>query len=230
MSEQLPNLDPALLGDQPPVSGHRPRILLLYGSTRERSFSRLLVLEAARLLERFGAETRIFDPSGLPLPDDAPLEHPKVRELRDLVQWSEGQVWCSPERHGALSAVFKAQIDWIPLALGAVRPTQGKTLALMQVCGGSQSFNVVNQLRVLGRWMRMFTIPNQSSVPKAYLEFDEAGRMKPSPYYDRVVDVMEELFKFTLLLRERTEFLVNRYSERKESAEQLSARVDQRSL
>ncbi len=164
------------------------------------------------------------------MPDDAPLEHPKVRELRDLVQWSEGQVWCSPERHGALSAVFKAQIDWIPLALGAVRPTQGKTLALMQVCGGSQSFNVVNQLRVLGRWMRMFTIPNQSSVPKAYLEFDEAGRMKPSPYYDRVVDVMEELFKFTLLLRERTEFLVNRYSERKESAEQLSARVDQRSL
>ncbi|MCA4130702.1 arsenical resistance protein ArsH [Pseudomonas aeruginosa] len=208
----------------------RYRILLLYGSTRERSFSRLLVLEAARLLERFGAETRIFDPSGLPLPDDAPVEHPKVRELRDLVQWSEGQVWCSPERHGALSAVFKAQIDWIPLALGAVRPTQGKTLALMQVCGGSQSFNVVNQLRVLGRWMRMFTIPNQSSVPKAYLEFDEAGRMKPSPYYDRVVDVMEELFKFTLLLRERTEFLVNRYSERKESAEQLSARVDQRSL
>lgn len=233
MSEQLPNLDLSLF-DLPPAairaSEHKPRILLLYGSTRERSFSRLLVEEAARLLQHFGAETRLFDPSGLPLPDDVPVEHPKVQELRDLVQWSEGQVWCSPERHGALSAVFKAQIDWIPLALGAVRPTQGKTLAVMQVCGGSQSFNVVNQLRVLGRWMRMFTIPNQSSVPKAYLEFDDAGRMKPSAYYDRVVDVMEELVKFTLLLRDRQEFLVDRYSERKESAEQLSARVNQRSI
>ncbi|MBD9574830.1 arsenical resistance protein ArsH [Pseudomonas sp. PDM23] len=233
MSEQLPNLDLSLF-DLPPAttrtSEHKPRILLLYGSTRERSFSRLLVEEAARLLEHFGAETRIFNPSGLPLPDDVPVEHPKVQELRDLMQWSEGQVWCSPERHGALSAVFKAQIDWIPLALGAVRPTQGKTLAVMQVCGGSQSFNVVNQLRVLGRWMRMFTIPNQSSVPKAYLEFDDAGRMKPSAYYDRVVDVMEELVKFTLLLRDCQEFLVDRYSERKESAEQLSARVNQRSI
>lgn len=233
MSEQLPNLDLSLF-DLPSaatrISEHKPRILLLYGSTRERSFSRLLVEEAARLLEHFGAETRIFNPSGLPLPDDVPVEHPKVQELRDLVQWSEGQVWCSPERHGALSAVFKAQIDWIPLALGAVRPTQGKTLAVMQVCGGSQSFNVVNQLRVLGRWMRMFTIPNQSSVPKAYLEFDDAGRMKPSAYYDRVVDVMEELVKFTMLLRDRQEFLVDRYSERKESAEQLSARVNQRSI
>ncbi|MDH4548607.1 arsenical resistance protein ArsH [Pseudomonas sp. LB-090624] len=233
MSEHLPNIDLALF-DLPPTatvaSEHKPRILLLYGSTRERSFSRLLVEEAARLLEHFGAETRTFDPSGLPLPDDAPVEHPKVQALRELVQWSEGQVWCSPERHGAMSAVFKAQIDWIPLALGAVRPTQGKTLAVMQVCGGSQSFNVVNQLRVLGRWMRMFTVPNQSSVPKAYLEFDEAGRMKPSPYYDRLVDVMEELVKFTLLLRDRKEFLVDRYSERKESAEQLSARVNQRSI
>ncbi|EIU3225968.1 arsenical resistance protein ArsH [Pseudomonas aeruginosa] len=233
MSEQLPNLDLSLF-DLPPAatraSEHKPRILLLYGSTRERSFSRLLVEEAARLLQHFGAETRIFNPSGLPLPDDVPVEHPKVQELRDLVLWSEGQVWCSPERHGALSAVFKAQIDWIPLALGAVRPTQGKTLAVMQVCGGSQSFNVVNQLRVLGRWMRMFTIPNQSSVPKAYLEFDDAGRMKPSAYYDRVVDVMEELVKFTLLLRDRQDFLVDRYSERKESAEQLSARVNQRSI
>ncbi|RMI00082.1 arsenical resistance protein ArsH [Stutzerimonas nitrititolerans] len=233
MTEQLPNLDLSLFDGTPAVAGsssHKPRILLLYGSTRERSFSRLLVEEAARLLEHFGAETRIFDPSGLPLPDDAPVEHPKVQELRDLMQWSEGQVWCSPERHGALSAVFKAQIDWIPLALGAVRPTQGKTLAVMQVCGGSQSFNVVNQLRVLGRWMRMFTIPNQSSVPKAYMEFDDAGRMKPSAYYDRVVDVMEELVKFTVLLRDRQAFLVDRYSERKETAEQLSARVNQRSI
>ena len=233
MTESLPNLDPSLFDlapDTAPTSQHKPRILLLYGSTRERSFSRLMVEEAARLLEPFGAETRVFDPSGLPLPDDAPVEHPKVQQLRDLVLWSEGQVWCSPERHGALSAVFKAQIDWIPLALGAVRPTQGKTLAVMQVCGGSQSFNVVNQLRVLGRWMRMFTIPNQSSVPKAYLEFDDSGRMKPSPYYDRGVDVMEELVKFTLLLRDRTEFLVDRYSERKESAEQLTARVNQRSI
>ena len=233
MSEQLPNLDLALF-DTPPAatrsSEHKPRILLLYGSTRERSFSRLLAEEAARLLEHFGAQTRIFNPSGLPLPDDVPVEHPKVQELRDLVQWSEGQVWCSPERHGAMSAVFKAQIDWIPLALGALRPSQGKTLAVMQVCGGSQSFNVVNQLRVLGRWMRMFTIPNQSSVPKAYLEFDDAGRMKPSPFYDRVVDVMEELVKFTVLLRDRKEFLVDRYSERKESAEQLTVRVNQRSI
>lgn len=209
---------------------HKPRILLLYGSTRERSFSQLLTREAARLLELMGAETAIFDPSGLPLPDDAPVDHPKVQELRDLVMWSEGQVWCSPERHGSMSAVFKAQIDWIPLALGAVRPSQGKTLAVMQVCGGSQSFNTVNQLRVLGRWMRMVTIPNQSSVPKAFLEFDEVGRMKPSPYYDRVVDVMEELMKFTLLVRGRETYLVDRYSERKESAEALSKRVNQRSI
>ena len=232
MSDLLPNLDLSLFDEVQPstLDPHKPRILLLYGSTRERSFSRLLVEEAARLLEHFGAETRIFNPSGLPLPDDAPVDHPKVQELRDLVLWSEGQVWCSPERHGAMSAVFKAQIDWVPLELGAVRPTQGKTLAVMQVCGGSQSFNVVNQLRVLGRWMRMFTIPNQSSVPKAYMEFDEAGRMKPSPFYDRVVDVMEELVKFTLLLRDQQAFLVDRYSERKESAEQLMARVNQRSI
>ncbi|MGF6092293.1 arsenical resistance protein ArsH [Pseudomonas sp. 18173] len=231
MTHPLPNLDTSLT--QPIANGrddqHKPRILLLYGSTRARSFSRLLVEEAARLLEHFGAETRIFNPSGLPLPDDAPTDHPKVQELLELMQWSEGQVWCSPERHGAMSAVFKAQIDWVPLALGAVRPTQGKTLAVMQVCGGSQSFNVVNQLRVLGRWMRMFTIPNQSSVPKAFLEFDEANRMKPSSLYDRVVDVMEELVKFTLLLRDRPD-LVDRYSERKESAQELTQRVNQRSI
>ena len=232
MSAHLPNLDLTLFdGGKPAKPGeHKPRIQLLYGSTRERSFSRLLVEEAARLLEHFGAETRIFNPSGLPLPDDVPVDHPKVQELRDLVLWSEGQVWCSPERHGAMSAVFKAQIDWIPLELGAVRPTQGKTLAVMQVCGGSQSFNVVNQLRVLGRWMRMFTIPNQSSVPKAYMEFDDAGRMKASPFYDRVVDVMEELVKFTVLLRDQQPYLVDRYSERKESSEQLMARVNQRSI
>ena len=231
MSE-LPNLDLNLFDNAKPSQAgeHKPRILLLYGSTRERSFSRLLVEEAARLLEHFGAETRIFNPSGLPLPDDVPVDHPKVQELRELVLWSEGQVWCSPERHGAMSAVFKARIDWVPLELGAVRPTQGKTLAVMQVCGGSQSFNVVNQLRVLGRWMRMFTIPNQSSVPKAYMEFDDTGRMKASPFYDRVVDVMEELVKFTVLLRDLQAHLVDRYSERKESAEQLMARVNQRSI
>jgi arsenic resistance protein ArsH len=233
----LPNLDVELADLPSPdklgiesASTHPPRILLLYGSTRERSFSRLLTEEAARLLQRFGAETRIFDPSGLPLPDDAPDSHPKVQELLELMLWSEGQVWCSPERHGSMTAVFKAQIDWVPLAMGAVRPTQGKTLAVMQVCGGSQSFNVVNQLRVLGRWMRMFTIPNQSSVPKAYLEFDADGRMKQSSFYDRVVDVMEELVKFTLLLRDRSDYLVDRYSERKESAEELSKRVNQRAI
>ena len=205
---------------------HRPRILLLYGSLRERSFSRFLTMEAAQLLETFGAETRIFNPSGLPLPDDEPETHPKVRELRDLSAWSEAHVWCSPERHGAMTGIMKAQIDWIPLSLGAVRPTQGKTLALMQVSGGSQSFNAVNQLRVLGRWMRMFTIPNQSSVAKAYEQFDEQGRMKPSAYYDRVVDVMEELMKFTLLTRGVSGRLTNRYSERKEDAGKLEARVN----
>ena len=236
MTDALPNLDPAhfkaidakcLTGDAAP---RPPRILLLYGSTRERSYSRLLTLEAERLLMAFGAETKVFDPRGLPLPDDAAPEHAKVQELRDLCTWAEGMVWCSPERHGAMTAVMKAQIDWIPLALGAVRPTQGKTLAVMQVSGGSQSFNAVNQLRVLGRWMRMITIPNQSSVAKAFLEFDEAGRMKPSSYYDRVVDVMEELMKFTLLTRGVSGYLVDRYSEHKESAAELSKRVNQKAL
>jgi arsenic resistance protein ArsH len=232
---ELPNLDKACFQPidrtkllAPELRSHPPKILLLYGSTRKRSFSRLLSEEAARLLRRFGAETRSFNPSGLPLPDDA--EHPKVQELRDLVAWSEGMVWCSPERHGAMSGIMKCQIDWIPLALGVVRPTQGKTLAVMQVSGGSQSFNAVNQLRVLGRWMRMFTIPNQSSVPKAYLEFDDQDRMKPSAYYDRVVDVMEELVKFTLLLRDRSGYLTDRYSERKETAAELSKRVNLRSI
>lgn len=211
-------------------STHAPRFLLLYGSLRKRSFSRLLTMEAARLLEAMGAEVRIFNPSGLPLPDDAADSHPKVQELRSLAQWAEGMVWTSPERHGAMTGIMKAQIDWIPLSMGAVRPTQGKTLAVMEVSGGSQSFNAVNQLRVLGRWMRMITIPNQSSVAKAFMEFDETDRMKPSAYYDRVVDVMEELVKFTLLTRDVAPFLVDRYSERKESAEELSKRVNQRSI
>ncbi|MDP1628295.1 arsenical resistance protein ArsH [Parvibaculum sp.] len=235
--DTLPNIDEELLHpvDEArlfvaPRATHKPRILLLYGSVRERSFSRFATEEAARILRRLGAETRTFNPSGLPLPDDADESHPKVRELRDLVTWSEGMVWCSPERHGAMTGIMKAMIDWIPLSLGAIRPTQGKTLAVMQVSGGSQSFNAINQLRVLGRWMRLVTIPNQSSVPKAFLEFDEEGRMKPSAYYDRIVDVMEELMKFTLLLRDRSDYLVERYSERKESAEELSRRVNQKSI
>jgi arsenical resistance protein ArsH len=201
-----------------PFSTHKPRILILYGSLRQVSFSRLLAMEAKRLLEHFGAEVKVFDPSGLPLPDDAPVSHPKVQELRDLSQWSEGQVWVSPERHGTLTGIMKAQIDWIPLSVGAVRPTQGKTLAVMQVSGGSQSFNAVNAMRLLGRWMRMITIPNQSSVAKAYQEFDAEGRMKPSSYYERVVDVCEELVKFTLLTRDISDYLTDRYSERKEAA------------
>ena len=212
------------------ASTHPPRFLLLYGSLRERSYSKLVALEAARLLTAMGAETRLFDPSGLPLPDAAPDDHPKVAELRALAQWCEGMVWSSPERHGAMTGIMKAQIDWIPLTLGAVRPTQGKTLAVMEVSGGSQSFNAVNQMRILGRWMRMITIPNQSSVAKAFMEFDEAGRMKPSAYYDRIVDVMEELMKFTLLTRDVSPWLADRYSERKESAAELSKRVNQRGL
>jgi arsenical resistance protein ArsH len=233
----LPNIDGALFAIPSAASlnprtraMHRPRILLLYGSLRARSFSRLVTFEAQRLLQAMGAETRIFDPTDLPLPDGAPESHPKVQELRELAAWSEGMVWTSPERHGAMTGIMKAQIDWIPLSLGAVRPTQGKTLAVMQVCGGSQSFNAVNQMRVLGRWMRMITIPNQSSVAKAFLEFDEADRMKPSSYYDRIVDVMEELMKFTLLTRDVSPYLVDRYSERRESAEALSKRVNQRSI
>jgi len=209
---------------------HAPRILMLYGSLRQRSYSKLLSLEAARLLEAMGAEVRIYDPHGLPQPDTEPESHPKVQELRELAAWAEGMVWTSPERHGAMTGIMKSQIDWIPLSIGAVRPTQGKTLAVMEVSGGSQSFNAVNQMRVLGRWMRMLTIPNQSSVAKAFAEFEEDGRMKPSSYYDRVVDVMEELVKFTLLTRDVAPYLVDRYSERKESAAELSKRVNQRSI
>ncbi|HEX7864726.1 MAG TPA: arsenical resistance protein ArsH [Variovorax sp.] len=237
MSRELPNVDTTLFARPDPNllfpaqrSTHAPRILLLYGSVRERSYSRLLTEEAARLLRALGAETRVFDPRGLPLPDSEPEDHPKVAELRELAQWAEGMVWTSPERHGAMTGIMKAQIDWIPLSVGSVRPTQGKTLAVMEVSGGSQSFNAVNQLRVLGRWMRMLTIPNQSSVAKAFMEFDEAGRMKPSPYYERVVDVMEELVKFTLLTRDCAGYLVDRYSERRESAEALSKRVNLRSI
>lgn len=234
---ELPNIDPEVFR-RPGVeqlarvgsSTHAPRILLLYGSLRKRSFSKLLTLEAQRLLTAMGAETHIYDPEGLPLPDSHPENHPKVQELRVLAAWSEGMVWTSPERHGAMTGVMKAQIDWIPLSIGSVCPTQGKTLAVMEVAGGSQSFNAVNQMRILGRWMRMITIPNQSSVAKAYLEFDEHDRMKPSAFYERVVDVMEELIKFTLLTRDVAPYLVDRYSERKESADQLSKRVNLRSI
>ncbi|MAM76581.1 arsenical resistance protein ArsH [Tistrella mobilis] len=229
----LPALDPHYVipdpaaGLAPGGPDHKPRILLLYGSLRDRSFSRLAVEEAARLLEAFGAETRIFDPHDLPLPDQVPGDdHPAVHDLRTLSLWSEGQVWCSPERHGQITGIMKAQIDHLPLQMKGLRPTQGRTLAVMQVSGGSQSFNAVNTLRLLGRWMRMFTIPNQSSVAKAWQEFDEAGRMRPSAYYDRIVDVMEELVRFTILLRPHAGQLVDRYSERREAGQQAGATAE----
>ncbi|GLS08690.1 arsenical resistance protein ArsH [Sinorhizobium fredii] len=236
MSETFPALDarhlrqPDLDALRPSFSSHKLRILILYGSLREVSYSRLLAHEARRLLERFGCEVRIFDPRGLPLPDETPTSHPKVQELRELSEWSEGQVWVSPERHGAMTGVMKSQIDWIPLSVGSVRPTQGKTLAVMEVSGGSQSFNAVNQMRILGRWMRMITIPNQSSVAKAYQEFDGDGRMRPSAFYDRVVDVCEELVKFTLLTRDGSSYLTDRYSERREDAAKLEKRVSLKSV
>ncbi|OCJ05414.1 arsenical resistance protein ArsH [Rhizobium sp. AC27/96] len=208
----------------------KPRILIPYSSLQTISYSRFLAHEAARLLEHFGCEIRIFNPEGLPLPDAAPVTHPKVQELRGLSEWSEGQVWVSPERHGAMTGIMKSQIDWIPLSVGSVRPTQGKTLAVMQVSGGSQSFNAINQLRVLGRWMRMITIPNQSSVAKAFQAFHADGRMKPSSYYDRVVDVCEELVNFTILTRNASDYLTDRYSERKEEAEKLEQRVSLKSI
>ena len=212
-----PPLHPPVFPSLTP-STHKPRILMLYGSLREVSYSRLLAQEGARVLEDLGAEVRWFHPHELPLKGPGLDDHPKVQELRELSLWSEGQVWSCPELHGAVTGVFKNQIDWIPLSLGAVRPTQGRTLAVMQVNGGSQSFNVVNTLRLLGRWMRMITIPNQSSVPMAYKEFDDQGRMRDSPYRDRLVDVMEELYKFTIMTRDVREFLVDRYSERREAA------------
>lgn len=208
--------------------GHPPRILMLYGSVRPQSYSKAAAHEGARVLKALGCDVKFFDPSGLPLPDDADPDHPKVAELRELALWSEGMVWSSPERHGAMTAIMKAQIDWLPLApIGGIRPTQGKTLAVMQVCGGSQSFNAVNQMRILGRWMRMITIPNQSSIPKAWLEF-EGARMKPSPLYNRIVDVMEELVKFTYLTRARSPYLTDRYSERVESVQEVHKRVSKK--
>ena len=217
----LPALKPNYAHNRPALGlgpmEHPPRILLLYGSLRERSYSRLVVEESARLLQYFGCETRIFDPFDLPLPDQVKDDdHPAVAELRELSLWSEGQVWCSPERHGQITGIMKTQIDHLPLAYKGLRPTQGRTLAVMQVSAGSQSFNSVNTLRILGRWMRMITIPNQSSVAKAYQEFDETGRMLPSSYYDRIVDVMEELVRFTVLMRQHAAQLVDRYSERLE--------------
>ncbi|MDD7804554.1 MAG: arsenical resistance protein ArsH [Endozoicomonas sp. (ex Botrylloides leachii)] len=204
---------------------HKPRILMLYGSLRQRSYSRLVTEEARRILEAMGAEVAVFNPEGLPQVGKENHEHPKVKALLELANWSEGHVWCSPERHGSMTSIIKQQIDWFPLMQGSVRPTQGKTLAVMQVSGGSQSFNTVNNLRLLGRWMRMITIPNQSSVARAYQEFDENNRMKPSPYYDRIVDVMEELVRFTLLTRTHADYLVDRYSERVKAAEKLSQQV-----
>lgn len=221
----LPQIDVEALKarDDP---GHKPRILLLYGSLREQSYSRRAAEESARVLSYLGCEAKLFDPRGLPQPDGAEDDHPKIVELRDLAVWAEGMVWSSPERHGAMTGILKSQIDWLPLSLkGGIRPTQGKTLAVMQVSGGSQSFNAVNQMRILGRWMRMVTIPNQSSIPKAWLEFDDEGRLPAGPFYARIVDVMEELVKFTWLTRGRADYLVDRYSERVESAEEVHKRV-----
>ena len=233
--DHLPALDQRYLREHPALGlgplDPAPRILLLYGSLRDRSFSRLCVEEAARLLQLFGCETRIFDPSTLPLPEQVPGDdHPAVHELRELSLWSEGQVWCSPERHGQITGIMKTQIDHLPLNMGGMRPTQGRTLAVMQVSAGSQSFNSVNTLRLLGRWMRMITIPNQSSVAKAFQEFDEDGRMKPSSYYDRIVDVMEELVRFTVLLRPHAALLVDRYSERKEAGAPIDRATDLSSI
>ncbi|KAL2811880.1 putative arsenic resistance protein ArsH [Aspergillus granulosus] len=199
----------------------RLKVLVLYGSLRRRSYSRLVAFEASRILFRLGCDVRVFDPEGLPVKNDTDHAHPKVQELRSLSAWSDGHVWISPEQHGNMTAVFKNQIDWIPLSTGSIRPTQGRTLAIGQVCGGSQSFNAVNSLRILGRWMRMFTIPNQSSIPMAYTHFPDEGkpedqRLKPSGNRDRLVDCMEEFVKYTILMRPYVEVFGDRFSERVE--------------
>ncbi|CAO3666738.1 unnamed protein product [Umbelopsis ramanniana] len=185
------------------------KVLVLYGSLRKSSYSRMLAYEFARILDKLGADVKVFDPAGLPVKDDVSQDDPKVQEIRALSAWSQAQVWVSPEQHGAIAGPFKNQLDWIPLAVG-------RTVAVAAVSGGSQSFNTVNTLRLLGKWMHMFAIPNQSAVPKAWTEFDSNGRMKESDLRDRVVDVAEELFKTTLVLRPHAERLVDRYSERKE--------------
>ncbi|WP_318778978.1 arsenical resistance protein ArsH [Paraphotobacterium marinum] len=207
----------------------KPKILLLYGSLRKGSYSYLVTKEAQLILNYLGAETKIFNPHNLPVFNKDVSSHPEAEKLRELMTWSDGQVWCSPEQHGGMTSVFKNQIDWVPLNIGGVRPTQGKTLALVQISGGSQSFNTLNQMRILGRWMRMFTIPNQSSIEKAFLKFEQ-NRMTRTPFYNRLVDVMEELMKFTILLSQHKEFLTDRYSERVESVECLSKRVNQEKI
>jgi len=200
-----------------PRDSHAPRMLVLYGSLRPTSFSRKCAYECARILEVMGADVRVYNPKGLPPRDPTELEaHPKVVELRNLALWSESHVWVSPEMHGTITGVFKNQIDWIPLNTGSVRPTQGRTCAVLQVNGGSQSFNVVNELRRLARWMRMICTTNQSSIAKAWQEFDDDGRLKDSSYRDRLIDVMEEHFKMTVLTRTHADFLVDRFSERRE--------------
>jgi len=216
----MPHYDtpyPPALPPRPHVepATHAPRFLFLYGSLRERSLSRLLCEEAARIAASFGVEARLFDPRGLPLFGDAPESHPRVQELRDLSEWSEAHVWCSPEQHGTITAVLKNQLDWIPLTIGDRRPAQGRALAVTQVTGGAQSFNAVNEMRQVGRWLRMFAIPSQSVVPHAHEHFHEDGTMRDSAHRDRVVDMIEELTKVTLLLRDSGHWLADRHSERR---------------
>ena len=204
---------------------NQPKILVQYGSLRSTSFSRKLAEEVARFLTEFGADVRIADPN-LPLYNEEMRDDPKVQEYMELVDWADGFAWVSPELHGTIAAVMKNQVDWMQLSNGATRPTQGKTLALFQVEGGSQSFNTVNLMRQMGRWMRMFTIPNQSSIPKAYQEFNEDGQLNDSPFRNRVIDVVEELVKFTELTKDKIDWLTDRYSERVESGEELASRMN----